>query len=123
MEKTCVVEGCGQPRMVNKKGKTETRCHKHQKEYWRENARKQAAKKGQRPIQDNRVDVPETTRIVVEQIKAAKTVVEQPKAECETCSSCTYREVVSMLRVKYPKIDDLVEALQKAREIRDELGI
>lgn len=50
-------------------------------------------------------------------------LVEVEKGDCVECDGCVYREVVSMLLAKYPKIEDLVEALTRARVIRDELGI
>ena len=102
--KTCVVEGCNEPRMKsNAGGRPFAKCEKHQREIWS----KDGAKK-QRPTGK---PVEQTVNMAVE-----------PDCQSE-CESCTYREVVEMLRAKYPQIEALVTAVEKIREIRDGMGI
>lgn len=103
--KTCTVAGCENPRMVSKSGKELTMCETHQKAYWREHKAKTP------PLTPPREQGGE-------QDTAAR-------ADCpvECAEGCVYREVLDILRDKYPKVDELVEVLLRARAIRDELGI
>jgi len=116
---SCIVENCGKPRMVTTNGKRLTRCVAHQREYWNE----QWAKKRHpdaKPVERRKkpINVEVTTAAVVEQIAAAK-----QRTCADECRDCTYREVVGMLRAKYPQINELVEAVERVKAIRDGLGI
>lgn len=47
-----------------------------------------------------------------------------PQIELEhDCEACLYREVIELLAQKTPKVLELVETLERARRIRDELGL
>lgn len=39
------------------------------------------------------------------------------------CSDCIYREVVSLISAKNPRVEELVQALESLRRLRDDLGI
>jgi len=108
--KVCVVEGCHEPRMATKKGVMLRRCRAHQQEWWRE----QAAKKRSPAV---KISKKETTGSGGEKITAVNASCDQD------CDGCIHREVVAMLRAKYPGIDELVDVMTRARELRDELGI
>lgn len=42
---------------------------------------------------------------------------------CETCGDCVHREVLELLRARYPKIDELADAVTRVRALADALGI
>lgn len=119
--KPCIEPGCNQPRYVNTNGTELTRCHEHQKEYWRKAA--EAKKKpGQPPARHRRtaVDVSGIHPLLVvasADVEAAQTV------ESCACPDCIYREVISLLTARNPRIGELVEIMLTARRLRDELGI
>lgn len=119
--KTCTVAGCENPRMVSKSGKQMTMCETHMKAYWREHkARSQVVTAKPR---ESSVITPYSTN-GVSQADGAGPVPTSSAVECVECAEgCVYREVLDILRDKYPKVDELVEVLLRARAIRDELGI
>lgn len=46
-----------------------------------------------------------------------------PPVDGCSCEDCIYREIVSMLSVRNPRIAELVDVMQTARRLRDDLGI
>lgn len=49
---------------------------------------------------------------------------EQPhQSDGCSCPDCVYREIVSLLADRNPRIAELVDVMQTARRLRDELGI
>ena len=147
---TCLVEGCDQPLHVNARGITLPRCHEHQKQFWRETARARdaamrnptaAPPKGTRLVVPSAVpaspSAPPTvgTRNVVSAAPPADQPVGQSQPPSDSPSLCTergqggevcdciYREIVSLLAARNPRIAELVEVMQTARRLRDDLGI
>jgi RNA polymerase sigma factor (sigma-70 family) len=102
---TCIEPGCDQPRYINPKGTTLPRCHEHQKQFWRGAAKAQTA----------------ATRPVDPPPAPVGSLHEAPPHD--DCSDCIYREVVALLAARNPRIAELVDAMQTARRLRDDLGI
>jgi hypothetical protein len=109
-EKTCVVEGCNEPRMVRRDGAEMTRCVKHHRENLSEKRQKSQEK------EDRKILAKAATAIEAEESAATA----QP--DCD-CGDCVHREVLDMLRAKHPEIDELVELMTRAKELRDSMGI
>lgn len=118
-QKTCKKAGCFEPCMVSSKGKELDMCVTHQREFWREQSEKQRARKqngAQQPVE------PKKAAVVVEQPAVTEAAIMQP-VTCSSCEGCVHREVLDMLRAKYPKIDELVEAMEAVRALQADLGI
>lgn len=135
---TCAKTGCFEPRTVSKSGRRLQLCDTHQREHMTEQAAKARAgkaKKAQsqavsieaprpngRPREQVAVNVPDASPETV----FVEAVIEQPVVTqaCEPgCAGCIHREVLDMLRAKYPKVDDLVQAMERVRELQNSLGL
>lgn len=124
---TCIEPGCDQPRHVSANGTVLSRCHEHQKQYWNEAARaKTAAARNYAlppsPVPPIRKTEPERERIPP---PAAQPIVQSPAPSHDgcTCEDCVYREIVSLLAIRNPRIGELVQVMLTERRLRDDLGI
>lgn len=114
-DKRCLEDGCDKARMRTKSGRELTRCEEHQRQYWREaKAARDAQRNGNGAHMPAVVDMPEVP--VVQPHLNGHCVAGD---ECD----CLYREVVEALAAKHPAVRDLVDAMRRVREIREELEL
>lgn len=142
---TCIEPGCNQPKYVSETGRKHARCHEHQKLFWAASARaREAAMRGLPAPTPGRAKsaapAPAPTRHAVSE--SASHVGHSPQTEpppsdphsprmergtggevgC-TCPDCVFREAISLIAARNPRIAELVDVLQAARRLRDDLGI
>lgn len=119
-KKTCVVEGCNEPRMVRKDGAEMTRCVKHHGENLSERRRRGSDRHDQKILAEaaKAIEAEEGSTLLT---PGAQTVAAE--SDCNDCGDCVYREVLDTLRAKFPGIDEMVYLAARLRELRNELGI
>jgi hypothetical protein len=123
-QRVCRKEGCGDPRMVSKAGQEQPYCPPHQQEYWREQAGKQREKKLSEKIQRLRPESVPASGVTTVSTPPAAEEPRMAEAACGDCDTpCIHREVLDMLRGKFPKINELVETMEKVRTLQQSLGI
>lgn len=130
----CVVEGCGKPRMVSKKGEVLQRCEEHQREVWRKNAAKSFAKKKAlakepppqpSPASDGGGFIGIATKPVENVLVELKPAL--PMDDCEAvqrgCEHCEAKAIIGMLKARSPKLAALIEAMEDVQRKADDLGL
>lgn len=134
-KRTCIVDGCDEPRLVRRDGVEMSRCAVHHKENLGKQVSERRKKKDQKIL---------TTAGSASSPQAAKAIEADERtlthnssppltpphfvergtdAACGDCGDCVYREVLDTLRAKLPGIDEMVYFESRMRELRKELGI
>lgn len=148
----CKEDGCNEPCAVARSGKPHPRCQEHQRQFWRERNR-QYHQTGSRDADSSRTTdktavitpppvkpvnkvtkpAPKAPESVVEEAAPPPMAAAQPVADARgprptivsgrECDGCVAAELLAIVRVMYPEIDETVDILTKAREIRAKLGL
>lgn len=124
----CKVDGCNEPRMRNKSGELLTMCEQHQREYWKDAAAKQAAKKKDKVA---KAAAPKVSNITIKTTEPTYrearpndvTPDDSKPFNTHDCDHCTAKATIEALRAKSPKLAKLIDAMQAEVEAAQELGL